>query len=447
MSASRFLAAAVIAAFVPYATATFAADPLPAARGTITLAPDLLEIFNDPYPSGTYSIVALDPATGELGVGVQSNTIAVGARTRWGKGGVAAIASQAGSNPLYGDMGVFLLERGWTPKEVLDFMTRGDANAAGRQVAIIDIKGNTASWTSPTNSDWKGHICGTNFCAQGNTLWGPDVVKNMGAAFEAAKGSLAERILAGLDAAEAAGGDRRGSMSAGLLILQPKAVQGFGDRVLDLRVDFSDTPVQDLRKIYDADRAGSVGNVAAMVTAKDFDGALAETGMKDLCLAGGVALNCVANGKVLRDGHARSIWIQPAAGDAGGAFGAALLAYHTYANQPRSPRGAGDPMEGALLGPQFDQPETEDRLGRAGARFEVLNDPALAQTTASLLAAGKTVGWFQGRMEFRPRALGARSILADPRSPTMQHTLNMRVKQRESFRPFAPAVLREDVSR
>ena len=274
MSASRFLAAAMVVALVPHA-ATFAADPAPATPGTITLAPDLLEIFNDPYPTGTYSIVALDPATGELGVGVQSNTIAVGARTRWGKGGVAAIASQAGSNPLYGDMGVFLLERGWTPKAALDFMTRGDANANGRQVAIIDIKGNTASWTSATNSDWKGHICGPNFCAQGNTLWGPDVVKNMGTAFEAAKGSLADRILAGLDAAEAAGGDRRGSMSAGLLILQPKAVQGFGDRALDLRVDFSDAPVQDLRKIYDADRAGSVGNIAAMVTAKDFDGALA----------------------------------------------------------------------------------------------------------------------------------------------------------------------------
>lgn len=154
-------------------------------------------------------------------------------------------------------------------------MTKGDNGATGRQVAIIDIQGNTAARTSPTISDWKGHLCGTNFCAQGNTLTGPDVVKDMAAAFEAATGTLAERLLAGVETAEKAGGDRRGSMSAGLLVLLPKAVQGFGDRELNLRVDFSDTTVQDLRHIYNADRAGSIGNIAALVTAKDYPGALA----------------------------------------------------------------------------------------------------------------------------------------------------------------------------
>lgn len=275
MSATKLFAAAFAAALLPAAAALAADANAPkAGLNPVNGLPYEDTIFTDPYPEGTYSIVGLDPATGQMGVAVQSNTIAVGARTRWGKGGVAAIASQAGSNPLYGDMGVFLLERGWTPQEALDFMVRGDNGATGRQVAIIDSKGRTAAWTSPTITDWKGHKCGVNYCAQGNTLTGPDVVANMAEAFEKSTGTLAEKLLAGILAAETAGGDRRGSMSAGLLILQPKTVQGFGDRELDLRVDFSDTPVQDLLKIYNADRAGSVGNIAQMITAKDYEGAL-----------------------------------------------------------------------------------------------------------------------------------------------------------------------------
>jgi len=173
----------------------------------------------------------------------------------------------------------------------------------------------------------------------------------------------------------------------------------------------------------------------------------AETGLKDLCLAGGVALNCVANGKVLRDGHVRDVWIQPAAGDAGGALGAALVAHHLYRGQPRSrPNGAGDRMKGAYLGPEYSQAECEARLRAAGARFEVLDDAALVRASAQSLAEGKALGWFQGRMEFGPRALGGRSILGDARSPTMQSVLNLKVKYRESFRPFAPSVLRERVA-
>jgi carbamoyltransferase len=170
-----------------------------------------------------------------------------------------------------------------------------------------------------------------------------------------------------------------------------------------------------------------------------------QTGSRNLCLAGGVALNCVANGKVLRDGHFDNIWIQPAAGDAGGAVGAALAAYHIFKDQPRKADGA-DGMSGAFLGPSFSQAEIESRLTAAGAKFAVLAEDKMIETTAQALADEKAVGWFQGRMEFGPRSLGARSILGDPRSPAMQKNLNLKVKYRESFRPFAPAVLREDVS-
>jgi carbamoyltransferase len=169
------------------------------------------------------------------------------------------------------------------------------------------------------------------------------------------------------------------------------------------------------------------------------------TGARNLCLAGGVALNCVANGKVLRDGKFDHIWIQPAAGDAGGAVGAALAAFHQFKGGARSVA-ASDGMSGAFLGPEFSQGEIGRRLAEAGALFSVLNEDEMIEATAKALADQFAVGWFQGRMEFGPRSLGARSILGDPRSPAMQKNLNLKVKYRESFRPFAPAVLREDVA-
>jgi carbamoyltransferase len=169
-----------------------------------------------------------------------------------------------------------------------------------------------------------------------------------------------------------------------------------------------------------------------------------ETGIPNLCLAGGVALNCVANGKVLRDGAFERLWVQPASGDAGGALGAAYAVYHRFCERPR-PGNAQDQMKGGYLGPAFAQPEIERRLKEAGARFEVLSDDSLIDRAAAALEEGKAVGWFQGRMEFGPRALGNRSILGDARSTTMQSVLNLKVKYRESFRPFAPSVLREDV--
>jgi carbamoyltransferase len=159
-----------------------------------------------------------------------------------------------------------------------------------------------------------------------------------------------------------------------------------------------------------------------------------------------VALNCVANGKILRDGHFKNIWVQPAAGDAGGALGAAYCAYHLHEGRPRTHANVLDAMQGAYLGPAFGQAEIERRLTALGARFTVLDESNLIEETAQALAQGKAVGWFQGRMEFGPRALGARSILGDARSPTMQKTLNLKVKYRESFRPFAPSVLSEDAN-
>jgi len=158
-----------------------------------------------------------------------------------------------------------------------------------------------------------------------------------------------------------------------------------------------------------------------------------------------VGLNCVANGKVWRAGRFKGLWVQPACGDAGGALGAALAAYHIHKNQPRRVSGQLDGMKGAYLGPSFETPEIARRLTAAGARFMTLSDADLLRLTVEALVEGKAVGWFQGRMEFGPRALGNRSILGDARSPTMQSLLNLKVKYRESFRPFAPSVLREDV--
>jgi carbamoyltransferase len=192
------------------------------------------------------------------------------------------------------------------------------------------------------------------------------------------------------------------------------------------------------------DLAASIQAVTEDIVLKMTRSVAADSGSRNLCLAGGVALNCVANGKVLRDGAFDNVWIQPAAGDAGGAVGAALLFYHQH--HERHAYNDIDGMAGAYLGPEFSQAEIQSRLRAAGARFEVADDDELVARTVDALVSEQAVGWYQGRMEFGPRALGNRSILADPRSPAMQKTLNLKVKYRESFRPFAPSVLREDVA-
>ena len=171
-----------------------------------------------------------------------------------------------------------------------------------------------------------------------------------------------------------------------------------------------------------------------------------ETGERNLCLAGGVALNCVANGILIRKKIFNNIWIQPAAGDAGGALGAALSAWYLHHNSERKISTERDAMKGAYLGPEFSDREIEAELNACGAVYKKLSGSELVDEVARALAGGKAVGWMQGRMEFGPRALGGRSIIADPRSPVMQRQLNLKVKYRESFRPFAPSVLREDVA-
>ncbi len=194
----------------------------------------------------------------------------------------------------------------------------------------------------------------------------------------------------------------------------------------------------------DMDLAASVQKVTEEVMLRMTRDLAKTTRIPNLCMAGGVVLNCVANGHILRDGAFKRIWVQPAAGDAGGALGAAYAAHALHAKQPRYRNGAMDGMQGTYLGPSFEQSDIEQRLTKAGAKFTAHSDADTIERTVDALDAGHAVGWFQGRMEFGPRALGARSILGDPRNPEMQKNLNLKIKYRESFRPFAPSVLAED---
>ena len=204
------------------------------------------------------------------------------------------------------------------------------------------------------------------------------------------------------------------------------------------------TPESEIDEFY-MDIAASIQKVIEEAMLRLAHHAHKVTGYKSLCLAGGVALNCVANGRIKREGPFEQLWVQPASGDAGGALGAALFVWHQLLENPRSPQHP-DAMRMSLLGPQFSQTEIEAFLAsKAINYYRATSEQDLCERTAAELAAGKVIGWFQGRMEFGPRALGNRSILADPRSPTMQRILNLKIKFRESFRPFAPSVMREHV--
>ena len=193
------------------------------------------------------------------------------------------------------------------------------------------------------------------------------------------------------------------------------------------------------------DIAASIQKVTEKIMIKLAKSIRHEYGVKNLCLAGGVALNCVANGKILKEEIFENIWIQPAAGDAGGSLGAALALWHIDQGNNRLVN-SNDGMQGSYLGTEYNQNEIEIELKKLGANFETLNYDELINKTAEFLSNEKAIGWFQGRMEFGPRALGNRSILGDPRSDKMQKNLNLKVKYRESFRPFAPSVLKEDLS-
>jgi uncharacterized Ntn-hydrolase superfamily protein len=211
----------------------------------------------DPDDMGTFSIIARDPATGELGMGVQSKAFAAGNRAMTIKGGVAVIAHQASANPMYGAVRLELLGRGMAPEQALDFMVRADEGRDNRQVAILDAQGRSAAWTGKGANDWKGHRCGANYCAQGNILVGEGVVTAMVTSFEGSTGPLAERLLAALDAAQAAGGDARGMQSGAIVIVRPLAGSGgFSDRVIDIRVDDHKTPLIELRRLLNMARSG-----------------------------------------------------------------------------------------------------------------------------------------------------------------------------------------------
>ena len=205
-------------------------------------------------------------------------------------------------------------------------------------------------------------------------------------------------------------------------------------------------PKKDQITQFHMDIASSIQNVTEEIMIKLAKGIRNEYGIKNLCLAGGVALNCVANGKILKEKIFNNVWIQPAAGDAGGSLGAALALWHIEQGNTRI-LNKNDSMKGSYLGCEFNQEQIEKELNSLGANFQTFEYESIIEKTAEFLANEKAVGWFQGRMEFGPRALGARSILGDPRSDKMQKNLNLKVKYRESFRPFAPSILREDLSK
>ena len=225
--------------------------------------------------------------------------------------------------------------------------------------------------------------------------------------------------------------------STGLTMTNDKFAELFGEPVRE--------PENDQLTQFHMDVAASIQAVTEEIVLRLTQHLAKEYDIPNLCMAGGVALNCVANGKILRDGAFKDIWVQPAAGDAGGAVGAGLAAWYKEMGNPRTATPC-DAMKGSYLGPEFGQEAIEKELGQCGAVFETVSEDEMIDQTAQALADGKAVGWFQGRMEFGPRALGGRSILGDPRSESMQKTLNLKVKYRESFRPFAPSVLREDVN-
>jgi carbamoyltransferase len=225
--------------------------------------------------------------------------------------------------------------------------------------------------------------------------------------------------------------------ATGLTMINNKFANLFGQKVRDAKYE-------KLTQFH-MDIAASIQKVTEDIMIRLTKSLKEEFNISNLCLAGGVALNCVANGKILKEKIFNNIWVQPAAGDAGGSLGAALALWHIEQDNPRIVN-QNDSMQGSYLGPEYSQKVIEEQLDKAGAKYEILNDQELIEKTATDLTKEKAIGWFQGRMEFGPRALGGRSILGDPRSERMQKNLNLKVKYRESFRPFAPSILKEDLS-
>ena len=225
--------------------------------------------------------------------------------------------------------------------------------------------------------------------------------------------------------------------ATGLTMTNKKFDNLFGQKVRDSK--------QEKLTQFHMDIAASIQKVTEDIMIKLIKSLKEEFNLPNLCLAGGVALNCVANGKILKEKIFDNIWVQPAAGDAGGSLGAALALWHVEQNNPRKAN-PNDSMQGSYLGPEYSQKEIEEQLDKGGAKYQIFKDEELLDKTATDLSNEEAIGWFQGRMEFGPRALGGRSILGDPRSEKMQKNLNLKVKYRESFRPFAPSILKGDLS-
>lgn len=238
-----------------------------------------LEIYEEEL--ATFSIIARDPATGQLGEAMTSKALAGGNRAVTAMGGVAVIAHQQSANPMYGRLGMELIQMGMSPQDALDFLLRADTNKESRQVAMIDFQGRTAVWTNGGESAgnpgaWRGHKCGADYCAQGNSLAGPEVVAAMARTFESARGNLAERMLAALDAGQEAGGDARGKQTALLIVVRPLSGNNpTSDRVVDFRVDDHPVPLVELRRLLNLSQSGayiSQGNTR--ITEGDVRGAL-----------------------------------------------------------------------------------------------------------------------------------------------------------------------------
>lgn len=247
-----------------------AQDPVSPDRDSRHLSPEY-----DPNYLGTFSIIGRDPETGELGMGVQSKAFGAGNRAMHAKGGLVIIAHQAAANPMYGGIGIELLQSGYSPQEALDMMVASDEGRDRRQVAILDIEGRTAAWTGEGASDWKGHRCGVDFCAQGNIIAGPEVVDAMAESFQRSRGPLAERLMDALDAAQAAGGDVRGMQSGAILVVRERAGGGYSDRVVDIRVDDHDEPLVEMRRVLNVYFSGLMLRDASRLRADgDLAGAL-----------------------------------------------------------------------------------------------------------------------------------------------------------------------------
>ena len=263
----------------------------------------------------TFSIIARDPATGELGELMTSKALAGGNRAVTAKGGIAIIAHQQSANPIYGRIGMELIQMGMSPQEALDFLLRADTNPDSRQVAILDQQGRTAAWTAGGESAgnpgaWRGHHCGVDYCAQGNSLTGPEVVDAVWRTFEAARGPLGDRMLAAIEAGQKAGGDARGKQTALVLIVRPlSAANPTNDRVLDFRVDDHPEPLVELRRLMNLNKSGAlISQGHARINQNDMDGALALfVQARDLAPTSDNAWIALANGHLRKGQKAEAL--------------------------------------------------------------------------------------------------------------------------------------------